>query len=209
MKPRAVLLVGAFVLLAGCIGGLGGPSGGTPDDANRQPNDSTAAESTANGSITAGSTTAEPTTETPAPPTTTDVERVVNATFVVEGGENVSVSLMVADEPGERRSGLMHRESLANDTGMVFVYPNPQQVSFWMKNTLIPLDMIFVAEDGTVLNVQHAEPQPNASTGELDTYPSDGKAKYVVELPRGFANRTGVEPGTKLVFNGTTPTAEK
>ncbi|WP_210424117.1 DUF192 domain-containing protein [Halorussus ruber] len=214
MKPRAVLLVGALVLLAGCIGGLGGPGGGASDDANRQTTsaevaDSTADGSAADGSTADGSTATDSPTETPAPPTTTDVERVVNATFVVEDGENVSVSLMVADEPSERQSGLMHRESLANDTGMVFVYPNPQQVSFWMKNTLIPLDMIFVSESGTVLNVQHAEPQPNASTSELDTYPSDGKAKYVVELPRGFANRTGVEPGSKLVFNGTAPTAEE
>ena len=200
MKPRAVLLVGALVLFAGCIGGLGGPGGGTADDVNRQTTSSEGVDSTAADS---------PTTATPAPPTTTDVEQVVNATFVVEDGENVSVSLRVADEPDERQSGLMHRESLANKSGMVFVYPNPKQVSFWMKNTLIPLDMIFVAPNGTVLNVQHAEPQPNASTGELDTYPSDGRAKYVVELPRGFANRTGVGPGSRLVFNGTAPTANK
>jgi hypothetical protein len=200
MKPRAVLLVGALVLLAGCIGGIGGLSGSHPNEGGRQTTDSLADGSAADA------TTA---TATPAPPTTTDVERVVNATFVVEDGENVSVSLRVADEPGERQSGLMHRESLANNSGMVFVYPNPREVSFWMKNTLIPLDMIFVDEDGTVLNVQHAEPQPNASTSELDTYPSDGKAKYVVELPRGFANRTGVGPGSKLVFNGTAPTAER
>lgn len=135
-----------------------------------------------------------------APPTTTDVERTVNATFVTDDEENVTVSLEVADEPEERRSGLMYRESLANRTGMVFVYGEPREVSFWMKNTVIPLDMIFVAPDGTVLNVEHASPQPNASTSELKSYPSDGEAKYVVELPRGFANRTGVGPGTELVF---------
>ncbi|WP_435181915.1 DUF192 domain-containing protein [Halorussus sp. AFM4] len=188
MKSYATLLVGAMVLLGGCVGGLGG---GTTTDAG--------GEATAAGNAD-GET-------TPAPPTTTDVERVVNATFVVPDGENVTVRLEVADEPQERRSGLMHRESLANNTGMVFVYPDAQQVSFWMKNTLIPLDMIFVGPDGEVLNVQHASPQPNASTSELKTYPSDGKAKYVVELPRGFANRTGVGPGTELVFNGTAPTA--
>ncbi len=178
-----------MVLLGGCVGGLGG---GTTTDAGGEPN---------------STGTADDRTTTPAP-TTTDVERVVNATFVVPNGENAKVSLRVADEAGERRSGLMHRESLANDSGMVFVYPNAQQVSFWMKNTLIPLDMIFVGPDGEVLNVQHARTQPNASTSELETYPSDGKAKYVVELPRGFANRTGVGPGTELVFNGTAPTAE-
>ena len=183
MNSRAVLLVGAFVLLGGCIGGTGGPNGGVSGDTGERMVDS--------------------------PPTTTDVEEVVNATFLVEGEENVTVTLEVADEPEERRSGLMHRESLENDTGMVFVYPNPKQVSFWMKNTLIPLDMIFVAENGTVLNVQHADPEPNTSSSELDSYPSDGKAKYVVELPQGFANRTDVESGAKLVFNGSAPSAEE
>jgi uncharacterized membrane protein (UPF0127 family) len=192
MKTHAVLLVGALVLLGGCIGGIGG-TGGSND-----------VEDTTTSPPAASSPTTSP---TPTPPTTTDVEQVVNATFVVEGEENVTVSLEVADEPEERRSGLMHRESLANNTGMVFVYPNAKEVSFWMKNTLIPLDMIFVAENGTVLNVQHADPQPNASTSELKTYPSDGEAKYVVELRQGFANRTGVGPVSKLVFNGTAPTA--
>ncbi|WP_128478646.1 DUF192 domain-containing protein [Halorussus pelagicus] len=192
MKTYAAVLVGAMVLLGGCIGGLGGTA---TDDANRQP--------TTEPASTANTTSADAT-----PPTTTDVERTVNATFVVEDGENETVSLMVADERSERQSGLMHREELANRTGMVFVYENAQQVSFWMKNTLIPLDMIFLGPDRSVLNVQHATPQPNASGGELKTYPSDGEAKYVVELPRGFANRTGVGPGTELVFEDAPPEAE-
>ena len=189
MKSYVTLLVGAMVLLGGCVGGFGA---GTPSDA--------AGKTDSTGPTDQRTTTA--------PPTTTDVERVVNATFVVPDGENPTVRLRVANEPQERQSGLMHRESLANNSGMVFVYGEAQQVSFWMKNTLIPLDMIFVAPNGTVLNVQHASTQPNASTSELKTYPSDGKAKYVVELPRGFANRTGVGQGTELVFNGSAPTAE-
>ncbi|WP_135854276.1 DUF192 domain-containing protein [Halorussus salinus] len=197
MRRYAAVLVGVMVLLGGCAGGFGGTA---TDDTNGQET-ATTVEPTANPE-TADRTTTDP------PPTTTDVERTVNATFVVEDGENVTVSLMVADEPGERQSGLMHREELANRTGMVFVYENAQQVSFWMKNTLVPLDMIFVGPDNTVLNVQHARTQPNASTSELESYPSDGEAKYVVELPRGFANRTGVGPGTELVFEGQPPEAE-
>lgn len=201
MRAYVVVLVGAMVLLGGCVGGIGGT---LTDETERQ----TTTESIATTTSTTATETATTTASTGTPPTTTDVERRVNATFVVEDGENVTVSLMVADEPDERQSGLMHREELANRTGMVFVYGDPQQVSFWMKNTLIPLDMIFVASNGTVLNVQHASPQPNASGSELKTYPSDGEAKYVVELPRGFANRTGVGPGTELVFEGEPPEAE-
>ena len=196
MRRYAVVLVGVVVLLGGCVGGFGG----TPTDGANGRDTATTTESTANPAATDRTATDLP--------TTTDVERTVNATFLVEDGENVTVSLMVADEPSERQSGLMHREELANRTGMVFVYEEAQQVSFWMKNTLVPLDMIFVGPDKTVLNVQHARTQPDAPTSELESYPSDGKAKYVVELPRGFANRTGVGPETELVFEGQPPEAE-
>jgi len=89
----------------------------------------------------------------------------------------------------------------------VFVYEDAAPRTFWMKNTYVPLDIIFVAENGTVLNVAHAQAQPNAPDSEVDRYSSDGEAKYVVELGRGLANRTGVGPGTELVFNDTAPEA--
>ena len=140
-------------------------------------------------------------------PATTDVEQNVTATFVVPGGDNVSVTLRVADESQERQRGLMYRQSLANRSGMLFVYDEGDPRTFWMKNTYVALDIIFVAPNGTVLNVEHAQAQPNAPDSEVDRYPSDGQAKYVVELPRGFANETGVGPGAELVFEGPVPEA--
>jgi uncharacterized membrane protein (UPF0127 family) len=182
MNAHAALLVGALVLLGGCIGGIG-DIGGT-------------------GDLVAGDEGQETTL-----PATTDVDQNVTATFVVEDGENVTVTLRVADESEERRKGLMYRQSLANRSGMIFVYDDAAPRTFWMKNTYVALDIIFVASNGTVLNVEHAQPQPNASDSEVDRYSSDGDATYVVELPRGFANETGVGPGTQLVFNGTVPEA--
>jgi len=129
----------------------------------------------------------------------------VTGTFVTDGG-NVTVTLEVANTTEERREGLMHRESLPDRHGMVFVYDDADGRSFWMKNTLVPLDIIFVAPDGTVLNVEHATPGPE-DEGELDRYRSDGDARYVVELRRGFANETGVGPGTEFVFDGSRPNA--
>ncbi|WP_254766115.1 DUF192 domain-containing protein [Salinilacihabitans rarus] len=122
------------------------------------------------------------------------------ATFLAAEG-NATVTLEVAATLEEQREGLMFRESLPEDHGMVFVYDEADERSFWMKNTYVPLDMIFVAPNGTVLNVEHADPEPDASDGELERYHSDGDAQYVIELEQGFANETGVGPGTEVVFH--------
>ncbi|WP_423746155.1 DUF192 domain-containing protein (plasmid) [Haladaptatus sp. SPP-AMP-3] len=139
---------------------------------------------------------------------TTKVEETATAAFVTNG-DRTTVELEVANSYDERERGLMYRKSLPKNHGMIFVFENPSVQSFWMKNTLIPLDMIFVAPDGTVLNVAHADTQPNASDSELRTYRSDGDAKYVVEMRQGFAERVGIEPGTKLAFDGERPTTEE
>lgn len=199
MRSHAALLVGALVLLGGCLGGAGVIGGGTDGQTTEgSPPTNVATE-------TDGTDTADRGAETES---TTDDEENVTATFVVEGSENPTVSLEVADEEDERREGLMHRQSLPENHGMVFVYDDAEPRTFWMKNTLVPLDIIFVAPNGTVIDIEHARTQPNASDSELDRYRSDGDAKYAVELERGFANRTGVEPGTELVFNESAPEAE-
>ncbi|PSP55412.1 hypothetical protein BRC82_05590 [Halobacteriales archaeon QS_1_67_19] len=150
--------------------------------------------------------TTEAETETTETETETEIEarddsENVSATFYVDDEPAANVTLEVADSPEERAEGLMFRESLPENHGMVFVYEDAAPRSFWMKNTLLPLDMIFIAENGTVLNVEHADPEPNASDEELTRYQSDGPAKYVIELEQGFANRTGVEAGAEVEFD--------
>jgi uncharacterized membrane protein (UPF0127 family) len=130
-----------------------------------------------------------------------------SARFVEDGELLATVTLEVADDAGERRQGLMNRESLAPDHGMVFVYPDADRRSFWMKNTLIPLDMVFVSSNGTVVNVEHADVPPENST-DYGTYTSDGPAQYVVEVNRGFANETGIGPGTQVEFSGLNTTVD-
>ncbi|MFB6283524.1 MAG: DUF192 domain-containing protein [Halobacteria archaeon] len=109
-----------------------------------------------------------------------------------ETDENVSVTVEVSDEPVERSKGLMNRTSLPENHGMLFVYPGEAERSFWMKNTRIPLDIVFVDNDNHVLNVGHAEP---GNGTPYKRYRSDGPAKYVIEVRRGFANRTGLKTG--------------
>lgn len=102
-------------------------------------------------------------------------------------------TIEVADDPNERAQGLMHRESMPTTHGMLFVFDAPQRASFWMKNTLIPLDMIFVQSDGTVSHVHH-----NAIPH--DTTPIDGGTGVyaVLEVNGGLAKRFGIAEGSEL-----------
>ncbi len=102
-------------------------------------------------------------------------------------------SVEVADTPSERSQGLMYRESLPSSAGMLFLYERPQRVSFWMRNTLIELDMIFLDPQGVVQHV-HDRAQP------LDETPIFGGSGLiaVLEINGGLSERLGIVPGTEL-----------
>ncbi|MEM9844107.1 MAG: DUF192 domain-containing protein [Pseudomonadota bacterium] len=102
-------------------------------------------------------------------------------------------TIELADEPEERAQGLMHRESMPRSAGMLFAYPEPRAIHFWMRNTLIPLDMIFLDKAGVVQKV-HSNAQP------LDETPIFGgnNIKYVLEVNGGLSERLGIAPGTQL-----------
>ncbi|MGE5565617.1 MAG: DUF192 domain-containing protein [Parcubacteria group bacterium] len=100
----------------------------------------------------------------------------------------------VADDEAEREQGLMFRTHLDDDQGMLFDFHTPQQVSFWMKNTLIPLDMIFIRADGTIANIE-ANTEPYSET----PIPSDGEVLGVLEIGGGLTQELGVKPGDKVV----------
>jgi len=99
----------------------------------------------------------------------------------------------VADDAGERARGLMHRDSLPRGAGMLFVYEHPQPVAFWMKNTLIPLDMIFIGADGRVGAV-HAMAVP----GDETSIPGPDDTLMVLEINGGLARRLGLGAGAEL-----------
>ena len=94
----------------------------------------------------------------------------------------------------------MYRTALPAHTGMLFVFASDGPVGFWMKNTLVPLDMVFVAGDGRVRIVfRHVAPAPPSMAD--DAIPrEDGTAKYVIELPSGEASRDGIVPGVTLTI---------
>jgi len=98
----------------------------------------------------------------------------------------------VVDTPEKRAEGLMFRQSLAPDAGMLFDFKETREVSFWMRNTFIPLDMVFIAADGTVESI-HVNARPHDPT----SIPSGAPVQYVLEIPGGRSAEIGLKPGDK------------
>jgi uncharacterized membrane protein (UPF0127 family) len=108
-------------------------------------------------------------------------------------GAMARFSVEVADDEGERAQGLMFRDRLPAGAGMLFVYPKPGPVAFWMKNTLIPLDLVFADASGTVVKV-HA----NAAPKDLTAIPGGSAVQFVLEINGGLAASLGIGPGTVM-----------
>jgi uncharacterized protein len=116
----------------------------------------------------------------------------------VVAAPKAELHLEIASTGPQRECGLMYRTTLPEHTGMIFVFSQDAPVEFWMKNTLVPLDMIFVAADGTVRTV-YPDVATVPSSLPDDQIPREGDAaKYVIELPAGEAARDGIVSGTKL-----------
>jgi uncharacterized membrane protein (UPF0127 family) len=97
----------------------------------------------------------------------------------------------------ERQRGLMFREHMDADAGMIFLFERPQQLSFWMHNTLLPLDMIFIRDDMSILGVVE-----NATPRTDDPRQVPGLSQYVLEVNAGYAARHGVRAGQRVRFEG-------
>jgi uncharacterized membrane protein (UPF0127 family) len=106
------------------------------------------------------------------------------------GIHNINAEL--AATPEQREVGLMFRPVMAANDGMLFVFERAGQQCFWMKNTLIPLSVAFVADDGSVVNIEAMKPQT------LDSHCSAQPVRFVLEMNDGWFAKRGIKPGTKL-----------
>lgn len=102
------------------------------------------------------------------------------------------IDAQVALAPEERQTGLMYRKEMPQFEGMLFVFEQPAQQCFWMKNTLLPLTAAFVADDGTIVNLEDMKPQT------LDSHCSSKPVRYVLEMNKGWFAQKGIKAGTKL-----------
>jgi len=98
----------------------------------------------------------------------------------------------VAQTPEQRAIGLMHRRSMPSNAGMLFVFEQPGVQCFWMKNTLLPLSIAFVAEDGSIVNVADMQPMSEAS------HCSAKPVRYALEMNQGWFAKRGLKSGAKL-----------
>ncbi len=113
--------------------------------------------------------------------------------------DNSCVVVEVADTPAERQWGLMNRSKLAEDAGMIFVFEEMGIHSFWMKNTLIPLDVIWIGDNLHVMEVQSMSP---CAQDPCPLYTPAWPAKYVLEVNAGWAEKKGIGPGELVTMYG-------
>ncbi len=112
------------------------------------------------------------------------------------------LTLEVARTDAQRTHGLMGRATIPLHTGMIFVFERDARVNFWMKNTLVPLDMVFVGADGTVRRIFSNVPVVARTLPDDDIPREGGVAKYVIELRAGEAASDGIAQGLKLDLRG-------
>jgi uncharacterized membrane protein (UPF0127 family) len=103
------------------------------------------------------------------------------------------IAIEIADTPEKRNRGLMDRRSLPDSTGMLFIFDRAGQQNFWMKNTYIPLDIIFVNGDKRIVKI-HKYAAPHS----IDSYPSEKDAQYVVEVNGGFTDQHNIQEGDRI-----------
>jgi len=117
--------------------------------------------------------------------------------LVSSGGFQVPVSVEIAADNESQERGLMGRETLKPDEGMLFVFPDNRRLGFWMKNTLIPLDILFFKDTGEFVSMTTMQ---LCTTPACSPYFSEGSAKFALEVPAGFIARHQVERDWKLAL---------
>ncbi len=118
---------------------------------------------------------------------------------LVINGQKIKVEL--AETVQEQREGLMYREELPENEGMLFVYAPGAAPNFWMKNTLIPLDMLFISSDKTINKIHtNVPPCPPEWGNDCPNYGSNAQSQYVLEVNAGYTEKHGIEVGDLVEF---------
>jgi uncharacterized protein len=163
------------VVLALLLAGCGGPQADPDTQSQRTPQSS--------GTTAAGK---EETTSGPS--------RLRTLVIDASGGKKVEVRVEVADDMAEQAEGLMDRTTLRVNRGMLFVYPEERELSFWMKNTLIPLSIAFIDSERRIIDIQDMKPLDD----EPPSYVSAEPAQYALEVNQGFFEERGVKIGDRV-----------
>jgi uncharacterized membrane protein (UPF0127 family) len=118
-------------------------------------------------------------------------------TIATQGGREVTFYVEIADTPPKRELGLQYRRELATDRGMLFLFPHEREQSFWMKNTPIPLDMIFINKDRKIVGIVE-----QTVPFSLDSRSVRAASQFVLEINGGLSRRHGIRNGDSVRFEG-------
>lgn len=116
--------------------------------------------------------------------------------FIQQSGDTTSINIELARSEKETQQGLMYRTNMTDQQGMLFLFSTSEPRSFWMKNTVISLDILFVDENYRITTIR-----PNTKPFSQDPVRSNGNAMFVVEVNAGFCERYGVQVGDNIVFD--------
>ena len=172
MKVRKIVAILVLLLVAGC--------GGTRDDQEPRSQETSQAS---------GATPPKAEKTTPEPSGLPTV--VIDAS----GGDRVVVRVEIADNLLEQARGLMDRKALQEDRGMLFVYPSERPLSFWMRNTLIPLSIAYIDAQGRITDILDMKPLDDRPPHYVSSEP----VQYALEVNRGFFDERGVKVGDRVV----------
>ena len=111
------------------------------------------------------------------------------------GADAVQIKVEIARTDEERSQGLMHRTKLPDGEGMIFIFDRDQQLSFWMKDTLIPLSIAYIASDGRIIDIKDMYPR------DLNSVRSSRSVRYALEVPQGWFSRVGVKEGDVVIID--------
>ena len=117
--------------------------------------------------------------------------------IAIEGSRGrITLRAEIALSQAQHQQGYMHRKEVKDGEAMLFIFERDQILSFWMKNTLVPLSVAFIAFDGRILEIYDLEP------GNLNPVPSSRYVRYALEVPQGWFGRAGIGPGDRLDITG-------
>lgn len=119
---------------------------------------------------------------------------------IIQGAHRVTLQVEVADTPPARAQGLMHRSKLDEHAGMLFIFEETGNGSFWMKNTLIPLSIAFIDESWRIVDIKEMAVAPDPEHGPFAFYASAKPYRFALEVNQGFFRRQGITVGARVTY---------
>ncbi len=135
-----------------------------------------------------------------APASDQKITPVKFSTQIIRIGQK-KITVEIAETPEQHQYGLMHRNTLPADQGMLFVFKNQQTLSFWMKNTFIDLAIAYIDKNKKIIDIQEMKATNQMMVGEPPSYPSQKPAQYALEMNKGWFAKNKITKGQKFSFS--------